>query len=185
VLDFEASLGTGPGEAARFFFNDLAQANSAAGADVVRARGLSPAETPRCSSDAGTLHGLLVGVQSVAKRRGRDYKDGPQGDLVLIHLASLRFPERGTDLLISLNTSFEAHGGRGGDRARGFGARRGPWPCGAAVPAHPGDVRGAGLEPSGWIVALSNGSWGGAPFFRRQIARPDRAEWIKNSSSLL
>ena len=119
MLDFEASLGTGPGEAARFFFNDLAQANSAAGADVVRARGLSPAETPRCSSDAGTLHGLLVGVQSVAKRRGRDYKDGPQGDLVLIHLASLRFPERGTDLLISLNTSFEAHGGRGGDGGGG------------------------------------------------------------------
>ena len=113
MLDFEASLGTGPGEAARFFFNDLAQANSAAGADVVRAGELSPAEIPRCSSDAGTLHGLLVGVQSVAKRRGRDYKDGPQGDLVLIHLASLRFPERGTDLLISLNTSFEAWGGGG------------------------------------------------------------------------
>ena len=113
LLDFEAGLEGAPGTAARFFFNDLAQANGASATAEVRACGLGRTEVPRCGGDS-SLHGLLVGVQRVAKRRTPDYKDGPQGDHVLIHLASLRFPERGMDLLVSLNTAFEPRGGGSG-----------------------------------------------------------------------
>ena len=115
LLSFQDGLGAGPGEAVRFFFDDLAQANGAAAVAVVQADNLAPSDEPHLNLGTGVSHGLLVGVQEVStsKRRAPDWA-GPRGDLVLIHLASLRYPEHGTDLLISLNTAFESRTGAGG-----------------------------------------------------------------------
>lgn len=85
-------------EAAAFFFQDQAQHNEAAHAQIDEARMLSPSDMPSLPPECHTS--LAVGQQAVSK--------GRQGSSALnkvqVLLCCIRLPRHGSDVLITLNS---------------------------------------------------------------------------------
>ena len=87
------------GEAAAYFFHDLAQHNDAEQANIISVVPLAAGELPRLPAPAAAAY-LLTGQQAVAKGR-----QGAEAlNKVHVTLCALRLPEHSSDLLLTLNT---------------------------------------------------------------------------------
>mmetsp|Transcript_39995 Transcript_39995/g.67063 ORF Transcript_39995/g.67063 Transcript_39995/m.67063 type:complete len:209 (-) Transcript_39995:258-884(-) len=90
-------------ESARFFYEDLAQANDSVETDIARIGALAVEEMPHF--DAGVVKYICEGTQCVVKS-----KDTPDAvNVIQVLLACVRLPQAGTDILITMNTPLTIH----------------------------------------------------------------------------
>lgn len=87
----------------KLYFHDLAQQNEATSCQIQSIRTPTADEVPDTAAEA--LRAIVTGFQSVTK--GRQEPDTAND--VQVQLAIFRYPERNTDILITMNTPVHIH----------------------------------------------------------------------------
>ena len=116
-------------DAAEFLFRDLAAANEAAACGVEATSALGAAEVP----------GLPAGAAAVAARGWQGgvpkEREGGAGNRVDVHLAALRLPAHGADLLVTLSSGADIAAGSSAAAAAGAGPNAAAGGAGALLAA--------------------------------------------------
>ncbi|KAL0030274.1 hypothetical protein WJX77_007077 [Trebouxia sp. C0004] len=82
----------------KLYFNDVAEHNQAATCQIQSIRCPTTEEIPEVAGEA--LKAVVTGLQSVAKGR----QEAHTANDVQIQLAVFRYPDRGSDILVTMNT---------------------------------------------------------------------------------